>query len=102
MIIFNDTVILDAAVHQKWFSWLHETYIPAVMATGYFSSYQVLNVIDSPNEGVTYCIQYHTDSMEKFSQFYNNHLHKLQAQQNQLFENQFVLFNTLMQTVDKK
>lgn len=102
MIIFNDTVILDEAVHEKWLTWLHETYIPMVMATGYFSSYQVLNVIDSPNEGVTYCIQYQTDSLEKFNHFYSKHLHQLQNLQNQQFENQFVLFNTLMQTVDKK
>src|ERR1700679_4312063 len=102
MIIFNDTVIVDDAVHQKWLNWLHEVHIPAVMATGYFNSYQVLNVIDSPNEGVTYCVQYQTESMEKFNQFYSNHLHRLQAIQNQEFENQFVLFNTLMQTVDKK
>jgi len=100
MIIFNDTVILEEATHQKWLKWLHEFYIPTVMDTGFFSSYQVLNVIDSPNEGVTYCVQYHTESLEKFDQFYTQHLHHLQAIQNEQFENQFVLFNTLMQTVD--
>jgi Domain of unknown function (DUF4286) len=100
MIIFNDTVILDEAIHQKWLNWLHEFYIPTVMDTGVFNSYQVLNVIDSPNEGVTYCVQYQTESLEKFNQFYTNHLHRLQAIQNEQFENQFVLFNTLMQTVD--
>jgi hypothetical protein len=79
---------------------MKEVHIPAVMATGHFKSYQVLNVIDSPNEGVTYCVQYLTDSLESFNQFYSNHLHRLQAVHNQAFENQFVLFNTLMQTVD--
>ena len=101
MIIFNDTVIVEESAHQQWLQWLCETHIPAVMATGYFQSYQVLNVIDSPNEGVTYCVQYHTDSLEKFNSFYSKHLHALQAKQNELFENKFVLFNTLMQTVDR-
>lgn len=99
MIIFNDTVIVEEAIHQNWLKWMQEVHIPAVMATGYFNSYQVLNVIDSPNEGVTYCIQYHTDSLESFNQFYTKHLHRLQAIHNQEFENQFVLFNTLMKTV---
>ncbi len=100
MIIFNDTVIVEEAVHEKWLEWMKETHIPAVMATGLFNSHQILNVIDSPNEGVTYCIQYHTDSLEKFNQFYTKHLHQLQALHNGLFENQYVIFNTLMQTVD--
>lgn len=99
MIIFNDTVIVEAAVHEKWLKWIQEVHIPAVMATGYFSAYHILNVIDSPNEGVTYCLQYHTESLEKFNHFYNQHLHRLQAIHNKEFENQFVIFNTLMKTV---
>lgn len=102
MIIFNDTVIVDEAVHGKWLKWIYDVHIPAVMATGYFDSFQVLNVIDSPNEGVTYCIQYLTSSLENFNHFYTKHLHSLQAAHQQQFENQFVLFNTLMQTVDNK
>src|ERR1700749_4749214 len=102
MIIFNDTVIVDEAIHEKWLNWTHEVYIPAVMATGYFTSYQVLNVIDSPNEGITYCVQYQTNSMESFNQFYSKHLHRLQDMHTAEFENQFIIFNTLMQTVEKK
>lgn len=100
MIIFNDTVIVEEGVHQKWLKWMQEVHIPAIMATGHFKSYQILNVIDSPNEGVTYCVQYHTDSIDEFNHFYGKHLHRLQEAHNQAFENQFVIFNTLMQTVD--
>jgi hypothetical protein len=100
MIIFNDTVIIEEATHQKWLKWMQDVHIPAVMATGHFKSYQILNVIDSPNEGVTYCVQYRADSIEDFNQFYGKHLHRLQAIHNQEFENQFVIFNTLMKTVD--
>jgi hypothetical protein len=100
MIIFNDTVIVDEAVHEKWLNWAKEVHIPAVMATGYFQSYKILNVIDSPNEGVTYCVQYYADNIDHFNLFYNRHFHQLQAIHNQEFENQFVIFNTLMKTVD--
>ena len=100
MIIFNDTVIVEEGIHREWLNWMKEVHIPAIMATGYFNSYQILNVIDSPNEGVTYCIQYYTDSLDKFNHFYTKHLHHLQAMHNGQFENQYVIFNTLMQTVD--
>jgi len=100
MIIFNDTVIVEEAIHQKWLKWIKEVHIPAVMETGHFKSYQILNVIDSPNEGVTYCIQYRAEGLSDFNQFYNKHLHRLQEAHNAEFENQFVIFNTLMQTVE--
>jgi hypothetical protein len=100
MIIFNDTVIVDEAIHENWLKWAKQVHIPAVMATGYFKSYQILNVIDSPNEGVTYCVQYYADNIENFNHFYNKHFHQLQAIHNKEFENQFVIFNTLMKTVD--
>jgi hypothetical protein len=99
MIIFNDTVIVEEAVHQKWLKWMNKVYIPEVMATGYFKSYEILNVIDSPNEGVTYCVQYRADNIADFNQFYTKHLHQLQEKHNREFENQFIIFNTLMQTV---
>ena len=100
MIIFNDTVIVDEAIQDKWLSWIQQVYIPAVMDTGYFKSYQILAVIDSPNEGVTYCIQYNAETIEDFNQFYSKHLHRLQDMHNREFENQFVVFNTLMKTVN--
>ena len=100
MIIFNDTVIVEESIHEKWLNWMHEVYIPVVMETGYFKSYQVLTVIDSPNEGVTYCVRYSAETIEDFNQFYSRHLHRLQDIHNREFENQFVIFNTLMNTVN--
>jgi transposase-like protein len=100
MIIFNDTVILEEATHLRWLKWMKEFYIPEVMATGFFKSFEILNIIDSPNEGVTYCVQYRAANMADFNQFYLKHLHKFQEIHNREFENLFVIFNTLMQTVE--
>jgi hypothetical protein len=100
MIIFNDTIIIEEATNDKWLAWMKDFYIPEVMATGHFKSYEILNIIDSPNEGITYCVQYRAETLGDFNQFYSKHLHRLQELHNQEFENQFVIFNTLMQTVD--
>jgi hypothetical protein len=100
MIIFNDTVVVEEVNHERWLQWMKEVYIPEVMQTGHFKSHEILNIIDSPNEGVTYCIQYRADSLADFNRFYTGHFHRLQALHNQAFEDQFVIFNTLMQTVD--
>jgi hypothetical protein len=100
MIIYNETVIVDEAIHKQWLNWVQNEYIPMVMETGYFNTYTILNVLDSPNEGVTYCIQYFTDSLENYNHFNHKYLQQLQGIHQQQFENQFVLFNTLMQTVN--
>ena len=100
MIIFNDTIIIEEATNDKWLAWMKDFYIPEVMATGHFKSYEILNIIDSPNEGITYCVQYRAETLGDFNQFYSKHLHRLQELHNQEFENQFVIFNTLMRTVD--
>jgi hypothetical protein len=100
MIIYNETIIVDEGIHKQWLNWMQTEYIPRVMKTGHFNSYKILNVLDSPNEGVTYCIQYLTDDREKYNLFNDKHLQELQAIHQQKFENQFVLFNTLMQTVN--
>jgi len=100
MIIYNETIIVDEGIYKEWLNWMQAEHIPAIMATGYFDSYRVLNVIDSPNEGVTYCIQYHANDLESYNEFNSKHQQRLQETHQQRFENMFVMFNTLMQTVD--
>lgn len=100
MIVYNETIIVDEGIYKEWLHWMQAVHIPAVMATGYFDSYRVLNVLDSPNDGVTYCIQYHANTLEDYNQFNSKHHQQLQAAHQQRFENMFVMFNTLMHTVD--
>ena len=100
MIIYNETIIVDESIYRNWLHWMQSVHIPAVMATGYFDSYKILQVLDSPNEGVTYCIQYQAKNIESYNQFNSKHQLALQAAHQQKFENQFVSFNTLMQTVN--
>ena len=100
MIVYNDTVILDDTVEQEWLDWMKNVHIPLVMSTGYFSSYRLLNIIDSPNEGITYCVQFNADTIEQFQEYYTKHLFKHQDLHQQQFNERFVLFNTLMKTVD--
>jgi hypothetical protein len=100
MIIYNETIIVDEGIYKEWLNWMQTVHIPAVMATGYFDYYRILNVMDSPNEGVTYCIQYHANKLENYNRFNSEHMQRLQAIHQQRFENMFVMFNTLMQTID--
>ncbi|MFD2863060.1 DUF4286 family protein [Mucilaginibacter antarcticus] len=100
MITYNETVIVDEGVHKQWLSWVKTEYIPMVIKTGFFNSFKILNVLDSPNEGVTYCLQFFTDSREKYNEYNVHHFLGIQTLHQQKFENKFVLFNTLMQSIN--
>ena len=100
MIIYNETIIVDESIYNEWLNWMETIHIPAIMATGLFNSYRILKVIDSPNEGVTYCIQYNAPTLESYNQFKNIHQLNFQATHQQKFENKFVMFNTIMQSLN--
>ena len=100
MIIYNETIIVEESIYKEWLNWMETVHIPAVIATGLFKSYRILKVIDSPNEGITYCIQYNASTLEDYNHFKNNHQLNFQAIHQQKFENKFVMFNTIMQAIN--
>jgi len=100
MLVYNETFIIEDAIKDEWLQWINEVHIPAVKATGCFNDdHQMLTVLDSPNEGITYCIQYTTDAIERYSEFYYKHINQLHENHNKQFEGRFALFHTLMETV---
>lgn len=99
MIIYNETFVVETSAQTEWLQWMKQEHIPAALATGYFNSFKILEVIDSPNEGVTYCIQYFTDDIIKYHLFRDRHLQHLHTRHHQQFENRYVLFNSIMKTI---
>jgi len=102
MILFNITIILDNEIHNEWLHWMNTRQIPDIMNTGCFVSNRLLNVLDSPNEGVTYCVQYISDSLEKLNEFRQKHDHSIQAKLPEQFNNKLVLFSTVMKFIDNQ
>ncbi len=101
MLVYNETFIVDDAIVDQWLTWIKTNHIPSVLATGAFDGYKALTVLDSPNEGITYCIQYHTDTIERYSDFYYKHMEQLHQAHNAQFEERFALFHTLMETIEE-
>lgn len=99
MVLYNVTTILDEEIHEEWLSWMKEQHIPEVMATSCFVSNRMLKVLDSPNEGVTYCMQYIADSMENYNDYLENHAPALRASFPAQFANKFVIYRTLMEFI---
>ena len=99
MLLYNVTIILEESAEEEWLQWMQETHIPAVMQTGKFVSNRLLKVVDSPNEGVTYCVQYVAEKLTDYNDYQQNFAPTLQADLQQKFENRFVAFRTLMEYI---
>lgn len=97
MILYNETIILEEDIHDEWLAWMNSKHIGDVMATGCFVSSQVLKVLDSPNEGITYCIQYTADTIEKYSAYKEKYAGQIQNNAPEKFRNKFVEFSTVME-----
>lgn len=99
MFLYNVTLILDDAAAEEWLQWMQEIHIPQVMATGMFVSNRLLKVVDSPNEGVTYCAQYVAETIENYNKYQETFAPALQAELNEKYKNRFVAYRTLMEFV---
>lgn len=99
MIILNETIIIDPEIHADWLSWVKDEHIPAVMATGRFKAFRILNVLSSPNEGFTYCIQYDADSLDQYEAYEQTAAGELKHIHIKKFENKLVLFESIMQVI---
>jgi len=100
MLLYNVTLIIEDASAEAWLQWMKEEHIPQVMATGMFVSNRLLKVVDSPNEGVTFCAQYIAQSMEDYETYQLVYAPVLQEDINTRFRDKFVTFMTLMEYID--
>lgn len=99
MLLYNVTSIIEDSSADSWLQWMLNIHIPKVMATEMFVSYRLLKVLDSPNEGVTYCAQYVVENLENYNNYASKFASELIAEAGKKFENQMVSFQTLMEYV---
>ncbi|WP_025143975.1 DUF4286 family protein [Pedobacter jeongneungensis] len=99
MFLYNVTLILEDAAAEEWLQWMQDVHIPEVMATGLFVSNRLLKVVDSPNEGVTYCAQYVAETLEQYNKYQEEFAPALQAELNERYKNRFVAYRSLMEFV---
>ncbi len=55
VILYNVTVSVDITVAEEWLTWMKQTHIDEVMATGLFESYAIYKVLLQQEE-LTYSI----------------------------------------------
>lgn len=99
MLLFNVTVIVEEASAAEWLDWMKETHIPQLMETENFVSHRLLKIVDSPNEGVSYCVQFIAEDQEKHQNYLDLHEQQFIGDMYAKYPNKLVTFSALMEFV---
>lgn len=99
MYIYNVTINIDESTHDQWMDWMKNEHIPAMLATGkFFKALMARVMVEEEMGGITYSIQYCTDSKETLEKYYVENAPELRAQ-SKSFEGKFVAFRTELKVI---
>ena len=102
MYIYNVTVNIEETRHNEWVTWMKNEHIPNMLATGKFTKALMSKVlVEEDMGGITYSIQYTTDSKNTLEQYYTEDAERLRAETNR-FAGQFVAFRTELEVISEQ
>jgi hypothetical protein len=82
--------------------WMQHKHIPEILATGKFVSARLVRVlIEEEMGGVTYSVQYTTDSKETLERYYQEDAEGFRAEITKLFGEKVLSFRTELQVVSE-
>ena len=100
MIIYNVTIKVEGGIADAWLQWLLNEHIPDIMATGCFSDYKVVRLLEvDDTEGPTYAIQYHADSKALYNQYIMKYAPDMRQKSFDKWGERFIAFRSVMQIV---
>lgn len=100
MIQYNVTVNVDDSIHEEWLEWMTTQHIPAVLDTKCFRESKVYRVLSpEPEEGVSYCIQYFSDTLEDYERYQIQHAALLQAEHLEKYGTRFSAYRTVLENI---
>ncbi len=100
MYIYNVTTNVDPSIHDNWIVWMREIHIPEMLSLGKFSNARMSKVlIEEEMGGITYSVQYITDSLETLQQYYNEDAPRLREDGIKRFGNKIVAFRTELEII---
>ena len=102
MILYYVTINIHESVHNQWMQWMQEKHINEVLATGKFSAARMVKVlVEEEMGGITYSIQYTTDSKETLQRYYDEDAPRLREEGLQLFGDKMLAFRTELELISE-
>ncbi|MEJ1223143.1 DUF4286 family protein [Sediminicola sp. 1XM1-17] len=100
MYIYNVTTNIEDSAHEQWLSWMQNTHIPEMLATGKFTKAKMCRVmVEEQMGGTTYSVQYTTDSKETLKKYYTEDAPAMRQNGLKLFADKMVAFRTELEII---
>ncbi len=101
MYIYSVTINIEEQIRDQWLDWMKKKHIPDMLATGKFSKALMSRVIvEEEMGGITYSIQYTTDSKVTLEKYYTEDAEKLRAETAHFADN-LVAFRTELEVISE-
>lgn len=101
MLIYNVTIKVDHSIAKDWLNWLQEEHIPQMIATGCFSHAVILRLREKEaNDGVTYAIQYYTESEALYNEYIERFSEDLRKKGSDKWGNKCIAFRSVLEVVN--
>ena len=100
MYIYNITINIEKSIEEDWLRWMQEKHIPEMLNTGKFFEAKMCQVMVEEDQGVTYSVQYTTDSKETLEKYYQENAAQLRQEGLMLFKEKFVAFRTELKVIN--
>ena len=102
MIIYNVTTNIQETVHEQWLEWMQQKHIPEILALGKFSSARLVKVlVEEEMGGITYSVQYVTDSKATLEKYYQEDAPRLRQEAVELFGDKMLAFRTELELISE-
>ena len=99
MILYNITAIVHDDVDTEFKEWANRVFLLELANKKIFKSQSLLKILDSPNEGQSYCLQMHADNEEEIALFKEREFPKFQDKIQSLWADKVFIFESKMQYI---
>lgn len=100
MIVYNVTSKVTWDIEDAWVKWMLEEHIPEVVATGCFTSGQLLKLLEVEEEdGPTYAAQYFAETKQQQEEYVQQHAAALRQKVFDKWGNRTLAFRSIMEVV---
>lgn len=96
MILYNITTLVDTDIRAEFQEWIHRVFLLELTNSQQFKSQSLLKVLDSPNEGETFCIQVIAGGTDEIQILKSKYLPILNQQIQKVWSNKVFIFESKM------
>lgn len=96
MILYNITALVDTDIEIEFREWVHRVFLLELTNSGHFKTQSLLKVMDSPNEGETFCIQVIAKAEEEITLLKSTYLPALNQQIQRAWNKRVFIFESKM------